>query len=543
MSGLSLELMALSHARPSAHIVIVALTAVLVGLVDAAMVVTGIGGAGSFQFVPSRIWLIGPLVWTVVAVPIALVLLPLMKRWGSMIASATLVMLLAAIRLQGQQVWLFAVVAVLGVLIALLRGRIMAWVVQPRRALAIGIVGGLGAAAIVAAVVPLTRASARPPADAGRPNVIVIFLDTVRYDAVFDAGGGVHPDLPALARLRAQGTAFTRAYAASSWTLPSTLAAVTGLPAHELGVSFDSQVYDRPDPTLAERFHRRGYRTAAVISNSFLNAGSGFARGFDTFEEAQAGLDLCRTAPGIMGDTYWPWFSASVCNWTASDVTRRAQALMDDTDGPFFLTLNYMDAHDPYYVERACGEPQGYAAAIRCLDRSLGPIVDWHSSRRPTVLAVVGDHGEQFGEHGLTHHGNSLFVQLLHVPLIVRSGPAATSADVNAEPISIAALPSLVDGSNPAPPPQGPVRSVLYPQAATQAPALWSALDGTWHLISRERGRSALYNLMTDPLEEHDVFPEAPSDPDIARLRAAIDEMRRAPKPDLRTFRSLGYVH
>jgi hypothetical protein len=47
---------------------------------------------------------------------------------------------------------------------------------------------------------------------------------------------------------------------------------------------------------------------------------------------------------------------------------------MDDADGPFFLALNYMDAHDPYYVERACGEPDGYAAALRCLDRSLAPI-------------------------------------------------------------------------------------------------------------------------------------------------------------------------
>jgi hypothetical protein len=53
------------------------------------------------------------------------------------------------------------------------------------------------------------------------PNVIVIFVDTVRYDAVFDPEGRVHRDLPTLAALRDQSTAFTRAYATSSWTLPS----------------------------------------------------------------------------------------------------------------------------------------------------------------------------------------------------------------------------------------------------------------------------------------------------------------------------------
>jgi arylsulfatase A-like enzyme len=362
----------------------------------------------------------------------------------------------------------------------------------------------------------------------------------VRYDAVFDASGQVVRDLPTLARLRAGSTAFTRAYSTSPWTLPSHLSAVTGLPAHQVGVSFDSQTYRRPDPTLAERFQRRGYRTAAVISNSFLNAGSGFARGFDTFHQAQAALDLCRTAPGVLVGARWPWFGAAVCNWTASEVTRRALALMDDEDGPFFLTLNYMDAHEPYYVERACGEPNGYAAALRCLDRSLAPIVDWQSARRPTVLAVVGDHGEQFGEHGLRMHGNSLYVQLLHVPLLVR--PAERAERTESRPVSIAALPSLLDSPG-APPPEGPVVALLHPAAAMNKPSQWSALDTRWHLIVRDTGPDALYDLSSDPAEERDLGATHAGDPAVARLRAAIAEMRREPKPELRRFRSLGYVH
>jgi arylsulfatase A-like enzyme len=347
--------------------------------------------------------------------------------------------------------------------------------------------------------------------------------------------------MPTLGRLRRESTVFTRAYAPAPWTLPSRLSAITGLPAHELGVSFDSQVYDHANPTLAERFRRRGYRTAAVISNSFLNVGTGVARGFDTFQQAQAALDVCRTAPGLMADTYWPWFSAAVCNWTASEVTRRGRALMDDSTGPFFLMLNYMDAHDPYYVEPSCGEPRGYRAAIRCLDRNLAPIVDWRSARSPTVLAIVGDHGEQFGEHGLQRHGNSLYVQLLHVPLIVRSGNGA-DARQHTVPISIAALPSLIDDENRTSIDAGPVLGVLHPPAASNLPSEWSALDGAWHLIVRERGPAALYHLSTDPAETRNLISEGASDPAIARLRASIEQMQRSPRPDLRRFRSLGYL-
>ena len=527
--------------RVSAQIAATGLAAAVIGLLDALLVQTGLAGAaGSFQYMPLRLWIVAPVGWLVVGAVLGAVVLPTMRTWGGVIVPAAMTGIFLSIRLREHAALLAAALAVFVVMLVLTRRWILRWMARPRRALAVSVAGGVTAAAI-AAVAPLHFVSGSPARGNAGPNVIVVFLDTVRYDAVFDADGRVTSALPSLARLRAGSTAFTRAYSTSSWTLPSHLSAVTGLPAHQLGVGFDSQVYTRPDPTLAERFQRRGYRTAAVISNSFMNAGSGFARGFDTFQQAQAALDLCRTGPGVIADKHWPWFAAAVCNWTASEVTRRARALLDDAAGQLFLALNYMDAHDPYYVERACGEPDGYAAALRCLDRSLAPIVDWQSSRRPTVLAVVGDHGEHFGEHGLVRHGNSLYVQALHVPLIVRSADGG-AARTDTRPISIAALPSLVDPMS-APPPDGPVIALLHPAAASNLPSQWSALDGAWHLIVRDNGSDALYRLPDDPAEERNLIATSPADAAVTLLRAAIAEMRREPKPELRRFRSLGYIH
>jgi sulfatase-like protein len=523
----------------SADIPLAALVAAAIGFADAALVAFGLGGArGAFQFVPLRMWIAGPATWLVIGLLLACSVRLATSRWAGVVASALLIALFLGFRLRSHPALLLGAAALSLAAIALLHRTAAPWAGRFGLRTAHAIAGALACAAMIVEARSAAHAvmPARSTVDA--PNVILIFLDTVRYDAIFDAGGRVHANLATLSRLRGESMAFTQAYAASPWTLPSHLSAVTGLLAHELGVSFDAQVYARPDQTLAERFRNRGYRTAAVISNSFLNAGTGFARGFDTFEQAEAGLDVCRTAPGVIGEKYWPWFSAAVCNWTASEVTRRARSVMDDESGPFFLTLNYMDAHEPYYVERSCAAGRGYDAAVQCLDRQLAPIVDWRSPRRSTVLVLTADHGEQFGEHALARHGNSLYVQLLHVPLMVRMVSREPAERPN--PISLAALPSLL-GMVPAAP-DAPVRSMLLPPSASGLPAEWSALDGRWHLIVRERGLDALYHLADDPGEERNVL-DASSGDEVSRLRGAIAEMRRAPKPDLSRFRSVGYIH
>src|SRR4051812_13176575 len=264
------------RARVSAQIAAAALAGTVFGVADAALVASGLAGArGAFQFVPARIWIVSPVVWVLLAVATAAVLSPLLKRRSAIGMCASLGAIFLGVRLRAHPLLLLAALAILLALLALAGRWMLRWMTRPRRGIAAAVIGTLTVCAIFAVTSPLPPASAAPRHDGGDPNVIVIFLDTVRYDAVFEAGGRVSHDLPSLARLRGESTAFTRAFAAASWTLPSSLSAMTGLPAHQLGVGFDSQVYDRAEPTLAERFRRRGYRTAAVISNSFLNAGSG----------------------------------------------------------------------------------------------------------------------------------------------------------------------------------------------------------------------------------------------------------------------------
>jgi arylsulfatase A-like enzyme len=514
--------------------------AILIGLADAVLVAGALLGArGAIQYVPPRIWLVSPLVWSLIACVVALPLYPFARDRTGWATTILLTLFLFAARFPETRLRFKITAGAVSLTCAV---AIWKWAKTrnslPRSALFVTLL--VAAAGALFFVNRPRAASAHSMPQPHAPNVIVIFLDTVRYDALFGADGRIRNGLPAFARLAQQSVVFDRAYAPSPWTLPSTLAAVTRLPVEQLGIDFDHQIYDRTDPTLAERFRRRGYRTAAVISNSFLNSGTGFDRGFDTYEHADEALDVCRTAPGSLADEHWPWFAATICNWSASEVSERAIAQLNDRDRPLFLLVNYMDAHDPYYVERDCGGGIGYDAAIRCVDRRIAPIIDWRSPDRATIVAVIGDHGEQFGEHGLVRHGNSLYVQLLHVPFMIRSPNLVPSRVGDA--FSTVALASLLDGVAPEKHPVVPATAMLVPPKATKRPREWSAIEGSWHLIVRENHADELYDLVTDPAETRNVIDGARQNAVVQHLHMAIGLMQRAPVPNSSGFRALGYV-
>jgi arylsulfatase A-like enzyme len=550
----------------TSHAGLVAAGALAIGLADAALIVNGqLGAAGAFQYVPPRVWGVSPLCWGVVALIAALPsLLVSRHRWGAWTTIALLT-LFGSVRLYGQTPPLMlaggaVLLAAIGVV-----WFAASWWIRRVRPIASALLAAAWVAVIVMAVTAgdAPRSSPRSPASSS-PDVIVIFLDTVPYDSIFRRGTDVAAELPFFSSMASGGVVFHRAYSTSPWTLPAHFSAVTGLPAHKLGTSFDDQHYDGTTATLAERFRRRGYRTVAVISNTFLNRGTGFARGFDVFEQSVNALDVCRTAPGTLLDRWWPWFAAGVCNWTASAVTRRAIEHVPSAQQPLFLLLNFMDAHDPYYVERDCARPASvnplprnvppaeyrrryypsHLAAVRCIDRQLANLEAGLARRgRDAVFVVLADHGEQFGEHGLVRHGNSLYSRLLHVPFMVRA-PHLAPRHV-AEPVSTESLPRLVldvvEGRQ-AGTPKNSIASSLLPPAALRQEEQWSILAGRWHLI-RKNGREVLYDVLVDPAEERDLAGHPAALPALRKLSTELDrEKSTRVDPREGTFRALGYV-
>ena len=99
-----------------------------------------------------------------------------------------------------------------------------------------------------------------------------------------------------------------------------------------------------------------------------------------------------------------------------------------------------MGAHEPYEPLAACAaRSEGYdryLCALRLLDERVGDILRALSDAGlgdDTVVVISADHGEEFGEHGARYHANTVYDEVLRVPLLVRI-PGGTAETIR-EPV------------------------------------------------------------------------------------------------------------
>jgi hypothetical protein len=457
------------------------LVGLVVGLVDLIILIANPRSRGT-PAVPDWTWASVPWVWMTVCCLVGIVLssTPLRRVAGAallfvgpgvLLLSRAATPVKEATGMSSRQILVAWLIAVLLLALPALR-----WKLERTRKPWLWLGASLVSLAliVVAAVQPadwLARGRT-PTAATGSRNVVLVFLDTTRYD---DSLGS----MPRLARFRANALSFDNAWAPAPWTIPSHFAVLSGLDPHRIPADPKTHLYRVTPTMLAQRFDARGYTTSAVFANALLSPDAGFARGYDEFTVAR-GAAVCRSAIGDLLGRMWIHDGprSRVCGWpTADEVTERAVRFIRRAPRPYFLTLNYLDGHDPYYVRPECAEAgyrplrrmhretlyrsrpdapasrklvqrahEQYRKALQCLDRSLGELLDT-LERDPdwatTSVVFVADHGEQFGEHGLGSHGNSVYPAVLHVPLFARIAGAAPARI--GEAVAIADLyPALV---------------------------------------------------------------------------------------------------
>lgn len=258
------------------------------------------------------------------------------------------------------------------------------------------------------------------------PNVLVILLDTLRADHL-GTYGYARDTSPFLDSFAAQNVKFNFAITAAPWTPPSVASIFTGKYAASHGFFPPNSreeakkghlVFSPEHDTLAEIFQRNGYATGAVSPNPWITAEFKFDQGFENF-------------------VYVPRAPAEKIN----SVAEKLLAKFKQEDKPFFLYLHYLDPHDPYappagyanmfneplpnrnYSEEMFKTIGLYDGEIRYLDTSLKNLFDSLDHKgllEDLLVVIVGDHGEQFEEHGFLTHGNTVYNVETHVPLIVK---------------------------------------------------------------------------------------------------------------------------
>lgn len=294
-----------------------------------------------------------------------------------------------------------------------------------------------------------------PAAGKDAPNVIVLILDTVRA-ANLGLYGHQRPTSPALDRLGGEGVTFETAIAPAPWTAPSHATLLSGRYPFHTGISYIAPMADSI-PTITQTFRANGYATGAFMGNAYYaGRGTGFDRGFIRFDDYPATISqalwsatftqldvVTRVADAVRDHELWrlrrtlrrPQFRIiGEHRGDRNSADQIADNFISWRDGvgqrPYFAMLNFFDAHAPYtspMQARFNGgrkEIDRYDGAIAFEDSIVGSLLQRLQERGDldrTIVVVTADHGEMFGEHGLNQHGNSLYLELLHVPLLVSS--------------------------------------------------------------------------------------------------------------------------
>jgi arylsulfatase A-like enzyme len=420
--------------------------------------------------------------------------------------------------------------------------------------------------------------------DGTRPNVIFISLDTLRADHVFCYNKIKKQTSPNIDKIAKEGYIFEKAYSTTSWTLPAHASMMTGLfPSSHNADRSDQQTFRRPlNPlpqsakTLAEVLSDNGYLTAGVISVPLLSSAFGMDQGFQYYDEK---MDPFEDFKFLYLNEYSMLIKVlkftKIINKDYADGQKRvtevnAKGLKwiennKDRNEPFFFFLHYFEPHYVYeppnpYDLRDDGSKIDYFlemetlnhglfslsrsgiedlvtlydGEIEYLDHHLGKLFDtlkqWGILDN-TLLIITSDHGESFNEHEVWTHGNRLYQEQIHVPLIVRYPKLVPANHIDTKNIVqlVDLMPTILDVLKIPIPEYIQGRSLLpifqnesdlrfnMAFAELKPDIIWKSknsrfghgimaiIRGEWKYILPDTGMEELYNIDIDPFENQNL--------------------------------------
>ena len=426
-----------------------------------------------------------------------------------------------------------------------------------------------------------------------RPNLILIVSDTLRADYCSLYGGSV--PTPNLERLAARGVNFTNAHALAPWTYPSIWGIFNsqyppGLTPNIDGDFWLAQLWqyanESENPNLPTLMQQEGYSTAAFTANMLLWVMPTAMSGFQTAASTHPIL-LRRDYPLIGYPFLSDFIAGAFPQWdsyrphdTTIDIDSFArQWLQQKKTDPFFLYLHYIDPHAPYDPPAVYREQEGawpffhpykggerwgipeleakpyelskedqdytrhlYEGEIRYMDEFVGRMLDYLEAEGHldnTYICFTSDHGEELWDHGQWGHGQSLYEELLHVPLIF-AGPGIAPATSDTPVSGLDLMPTLAGltetpaqedwrGVDLSPLLKGEVESLDLPPIFMQGTSnktdhpRQAVMHEGYKLIRKaEHTHRELYHLESDPKEQKDLAQELPEK--VQELDALLDE-------------------
>jgi choline-sulfatase len=181
-----------------------------------------------------------------------------------------------------------------------------------------------------------------------------------------------------------------------------------------------------------------------------------------------------------------------------------------------------------------------YLAELRWLDSQVQVLLNELQKRdliNNTVIVFTSDHGDEFLEHGGVFHSDTLFNELIRMPLFVYAPGRIAASRIDTPVSTIDIFPTVLEMLGVQQPVKTDARSfmsLVFPQPAEDQGGyaarpliaerfgrselveshLYSVIDYPWKLIlsvpERPRIPHGLFNLAEDPREQNNLFHEFP---------------------------------
>lgn len=500
----------------------------------------------------------------------------------------------------------------------------------PRRQAGRALPVAAGALALLAAIAAAWWALRQPAAPEAGPAattglestlarasvpVIIYLIDTLRADRL-QVYGYPRPTSPVMNDLARDSVVFENALAPSPWTLPAVASLVTSTFACEHGVVNAGLSLDPAIPTLAQRLRRSDYATAAYYGNLYAGPTAGLDRGYQVSEfredmgsrdgEVKKFLDTAGEGPFLLYVHTMEPHQAYLVDYRytkpfghvpvetkaqiEADWNRYKELRVADFQARRPLGTTDNTTEQKKLIARFAAERDAmdtmYDGSVRQADESLGTVIAVLKARGVwdrALFILIADHGEEFGEHGVWFHEQSVYQSVMHVPLIIhfphgefggrRVGAVVSLVDITptildyvggtdrCEGCRGSSLMALARGSATAID-RGPVPGLRINRTSYYRP--YKEAHGDINVVMRrepwkaiwnaEPGSLELYDLGTDPGERRNLAKDQPAVAGELRT-AATDWLRncdatlREPArveidPRIREkLHALGYAH
>jgi choline-sulfatase len=397
----------------------------------------------------------------------------------------------------------------------------------------------------------------------GGDNVLVIFVDTLRYDRMGFAGykrdgKSLTPRIDAFA---AQSVAFKKAYAQASNTprsVPSFLASRYPTATKVDDINKNYPMIDGDNVMLFEVLKTAGFTTLGMSSHFYFCDREKYA---DTCADVKNTNGQPMKTNAIQGADLWDNREATDISGSNKDFagprivakTKAKLAELATAKTKFAMLVHLFEphstyiTHDGYPIDTRGDESlmQKYDYEIAVEDKLIGELLDQLESTglaKTTTVIVMSDHGEAFGAHTFAgkrqfFHGMTLYDEVLHVPLLVRvpgTKPREVGEVVQLIDLAptIAALfgvkaPDAWQGRSLVPALEGQPLSPLPSFAEMPSSKSWPhearsmiSADGQYHVFHRiSDSRWEVYDLTKDPEERTNILS---SDPKAKELQQQL---------------------